>query len=194
MKKYIAIASILALTLISCNKVEEKINESIDRATETVKQKAQEQVKETMDKAVNETINSVTNSQDVNFQEVFPNAKTDIVSDFKGKKMKFPNGSLAYFLKYKADKTELLQLMAEQPTTDEAKSDKEAKKIDGQKFIDQLSFFEKFIPEGVLDTNFLNEIKTDKSIEFYRIKRFPNKSTIIVNPKTNVIYQFVEVS
>ena len=46
----------------------------------------------------------------------------------------------------------------------------------------------------VLDTNFLNEIKTDKSIEFYRIKRFPNKSTIIVNPQTSVIYQFVEVS
>ena len=147
-----------------------------------------------MDQAVNETINSVTNSQDVTFQEVFPNAQTDIVSEFRGKKMKFPNGSPAYFLKYKADKAELLQFMAAQPTTDETKSDKEAQKIDGQRFIDQLSFFEKFIPEGVLDTNFLSELKTDKSLEFYRLKRFPNKSTIIINPKTNVIYQFVEVS
>lgn len=192
MKKYIAILSVLVLA--SCTKVEEKINQSIDHATETVKQKAQEKVKETMDQAVNETINSVTNSQDVTFQEVFPNAQTDIVSEFKGKKMKFPNGSPAYFLKYKADKAELFQFMAAQPTTDEAKSDKEAQKIDGQKFIDQLSFFEKFIPEGVLDTNFLSELKTDKSLEFYRLKRFPNKSTIIINPKTNVIYQFLEVS
>ncbi len=194
MKKYIAITSIFALILTSCNKVEEKINESIDQATEKVKQKAQEQVKETMDKAVNETINSVTNSQDVSFQEVFPSANSNVVTEFKGKKIKFPNGSPAYFLKYKANKVELLQVMAAQPTTDETKSDKEAQKIDGQKFIDQLSFFQKFIPEGVLDTNFLSEIKTDKSLEFYRIKRFPNKSTIIVNPKTNVIYQFVEVN
>ena len=83
--------------------------------------------------------------------------------------------------------------METQPTTDEVKSDKEVRKIDGQKFVDQLSFFEKFIPEGVLDTSFLEQIKTDKTLEFYKINRLPNKSTIIVNPRNNTIYQFVEV-
>ena len=83
--------------------------------------------------------------------------------------------------------------METQPTTDEVKSDKEVRKIDGQKFVDQLSFFEKCIPEGVLDTSFLKKIKTDKTLEFYKINRLPNKSTIIVNPRNNTIYQFVEV-
>ena len=191
MKKYIAVVGVLAL--VSCNQIEEKINQSIDTASESVKQKAQETVKETLDKTINETVNSVTNAQDITFTEVFPNADATLVTDFKGRKMKFPNGSPMYFLKYKADKAEILSLMETQPTTDEVKSDKEVRKIDGQKFVDQLSFFEKFIPEGVLDTSFLEQIKTDKTLEFYKINRLPNKSTIIVNPRNNTIYQFVEV-
>ncbi len=192
MKNYVIILS--ALFLVSCNKVEEKINESIDKATETAKQKTQEAVQNTLNETINTSINSITKAEDVQFEQIFSGAEPHLITEFKGKKIKFPNGSPAYFLKYKADKAALLQLMAAQPTTDEVKSDKEARKIDGQKFIDQFSFFEKFIPEGTFDSNFLNEVKTDHSIEFYKINRLPNKSTIIVNPKTGVIYQFMEVA
>ena len=191
MKKYIVALSFL--WIISCDKVEEKIYQSVDSAAETAKQKAQKKVKETIDKTINETVNTVTNAEDVTFGDVFPDSDDAIVTEFSGKKMKFPNGSPAYLLKYKADKNALIHLMENQSTVDESKSDKTARKIDGQKFIDQLSFFEKFIPKGIIDTNFLSEIKTDKSFEFYKINRYPNKSTIIVNPKNNTIYQFVEV-
>ena len=38
-----------------------------------------------------------------------------------------------------------------------------------------------------------DDIKNDKNIEYYKVKRFPNASTIIYNPKTEMVYQFVEV-
>lgn len=190
----VIIAIVVGLSLLSCNKVEEQINQTIDTATETVKQKAQEKVKETIDKTIDETVNSVTSSEDVAISEVFPGFNNQLVSEYKGKKIKLPNGSTAYFLKYKAEKDGLLQEIEKQATTNEEKSDKKARKIDGQSFIDKLSFVEKFIPEGTFDTSFLDEIKSDKSVEFYKINRFPNKSTIIFNPKSNMIYQFVEIS
>lgn len=191
MNKFLIVATAVVLT--SCNKIEEKINEQIDTATETAKQKVQEKVNETIDKTISESINSVTKSKDVVFTEVFPNAEMSGITEYKGKKFMFPNGSPAYFMKYKGDKAEVLTMLASQPTTDEAKSDKEARKIDGQKFIDQISLFEKFIPEGIIDTSFLTEIKTDDNIEFYRLNRLPNKSTLIFNPKNNTVYHFVEV-
>ena len=54
-------------------------------------------------------------------------------------------------------------------------------------------FLKKFLPKNSIDTTFLNSIKSDKNIEYYKVKRFPNSSTIIYNPKNNVVYQFVEV-
>ena len=117
-----------------------------------------------------------------------------MISDFKGKKFSFPNGSPAYVFKYKADKDLLIQYLEQQGTLDEEKSDKVAKKIDGKVFMDKLSFVEKFLPANTIDMSFLEDIKNDKSIEYYKLKRFPNSSTIIYNPKTQQVFQFVEVS
>ena len=192
--KKVLLPLIVGLTMVSCNQVEEKINNSINTATETVKQKAQQKVKETIDKTIDETVNSVTNAENIPFETVFPGANTQLITEYKGKKIKLPNGSFAYLLKYKADKELLISELEKQPTENENQSDVKAKKIDGQSFIDKLSFVEKFIPEGTIDTSFIDEIKSDKSMQFYRLKRWPNKSTIIVNPKTNAVYQFVEIS
>lgn len=83
--------------------------------------------------------------------------------------------------------------MVEQPTTDETKSKKDFEKVDGKAIVDKLKFFENFIPANTIDTSFFDEIKTNKPIEYYKIKRFPNSSTVIFNPKTEMRYQFVEV-
>lgn len=187
------LATLLCITLFSCNKIEEKINQTIDETTESVKQKAKDAVKETLDSTISESINSVANAENAMFNEVFPNAEPDLMTDFKGKKVKFPNGSPAYIFKYKADKKELIDFLESQPTTDENRSDKAVRKIDGQGIIDKISLAEKFLPEGTVDTSFLEEIKNDKNIEFYRLKRIPNNSTIIYNPKNNQVFQFVEI-
>lgn len=187
--KKICFAIIIGFTVLSCNKVEEKINETVTQAKEKVQQKAEETVKET----VNESINSLTNSEDLHFQDVFKNSDANMVSEAKGKKFKFPNGSQGFIFKYKADKALLIPFLENQPTTDESKSDKLARKIDGQSIVSKISFIEKFLPENTIDTGFIEDIKSDKNIEYYKLKRFPNKSTIIYNPKNQTVLQYVEV-
>ena len=191
MKRILYIAA--GISLMSCSQIEEKINQTIDNAATTVKEKAQEKVTETINTTISESINSVANGQNVEFNQVFPDVDPNIVAEYSGKKVTFPNGSSAVIMRYKSDASLLIPQLEKQITTDEAKSDTKAQKIDGQSFIDKLSFFEKFIPAGTFDTSFLEELKTDKSLEFYKLNRFPNKSTIIVNPKTSKIYQFVEI-
>ncbi|WHF50335.1 hypothetical protein QGN23_07710 [Chryseobacterium gotjawalense] len=193
MKKYIVI--ILPLFVwTSCSKIEETITETIDKTTESVKQKAQNAVHETLNETVSNSINSITGAENAQFQEVFPQSEPTMISDFKGKKFSFPNGSPAYFFKYKADKELLIPFLEQQETLNEEKSDQVVKKIDGKSIIDQLSFVEKFLPANTIDMSFLEDLKNDKSIEYYKLKRFPNSSTVIYNPKTQQVFQFVEVS
>ncbi len=193
MKKYIlVILPLIALT--SCSKVEETINEQIEKTTTSVKEKAQNAVKETLNETVSNSISSLTNAENAQFKEVFPQGEATMISEFKGKKFTFPNGSPAYVFKYKADKELLIPYLEQQTTTNEEKSDPIAKKVDGKIFIDKLSFIEKFLPANTIDMSFLEELKNDKSIEYYKVKRFPNSSTIIYNPKTQQVFQFVEVS
>ncbi|MDH6250643.1 hypothetical protein M2347_000370 [Chryseobacterium sp. H1D6B] len=182
-----------AFLCVSCSKIEEKIDQTVQKTTETVQQKAQEAVKETVSKTINESINSLTSSQDVQLKEVFPNADEAVVSEVKGKKFKFPNGTQGYIFKYKADKSVLIPFLESQPTADETKSDKTARKIDGQSIIDKISLIAKFLPENTIDTSFLEDIKSDKSIEYYKLKRFPNSSTIIYSPQNKTVLQYVEV-
>lgn len=193
MKKYI-LPVIPVFLFISCNKIEEKIDQTVQKTTETVQQKAQQAVEETVKKTVSESLNSLTNSQDVKFNQVFPDGGKSVVSEETGKKFKFPNGSEGYIFKYKSDIAVLLPFLEKQPTSDENKSEKTARKIHGQSIIDKISFVSKFLPENTLDTSFLEDIKNDKNIEYYRLKRFPNNSTIIYNPKTQTIIQYVEVN
>lgn len=193
MKKYILVILPLA-ALTSCSEIEETINQQIEKTTTSVKEQAQNAVKETLDDTISNSINSLTNAENAQFQEVFPKGEPTMISDFKGKKFSFPNGSPAYVFKYKADKDLLIPYLEQQETLDEEKSDKVAKKIDGKVFMDKLSFVEKFLPANTIDMSFLEDIKNDKSIEYYKLKRFPNSSTIIYNPKTQQVFQFVEVS
>ena len=193
MKKYIlVILPLMAVT--SCSKVEETINEQIEKTTTSVKEKAQNAVKETLNETVSNSISSLTNAENAQFKEVFPQGEATMISEFKGKKFTFPNGSPAYVFKYKADKELLIPYLEQQATTNEEKSDPVAKKVDGKIFIDKLSFIEKFLPANTIDMSFLEDLKNDKSIEYYKVKRFPNSSTIIYNPKTKQVFQFVEVS
>lgn len=192
MKKYI-LPVVTTFLLVSCNKIEEKIDQTVQETTEKVQQKAQQAVEETVKKTVNESINSITNSQDVKFNEVFPNSES-LISEEKGKKIKLPTGTEGYVFKYKADIAVLLPFLEKQVTSDESKSEKTARKIDGQSIISKISLVSKFLPENTFDTSFLEDIKTDKSIQYYKLKRFPNSSTIIYNPKNQTIIQYVEVN
>ena len=193
MKKYI-IAILPLMVLTSCTKVEETINEQIEKTTRSVKEKAQNAVKETLNETVSNSINSLTNAENAQFKEIFPQGEATMISEFKGKKFTFPNGSPAYVFKYKADKELLIPYLEQQETINEEKSDLVAKKVDGKSFIDKLNFIEKFLPANTIDISFLEDLKNDKSIEYYKVKRFPNSSTIIYNPKTKQVFQFVEVS
>ncbi|ASW76202.1 hypothetical protein IQ37_13175 [Chryseobacterium piperi] len=193
MKKFILAVTIVPL-VISCNKIGEKIDQTVQKTTETVQQKAQAAVEERVKNTVNESIKSLTNSQDIQFNDVFPNSGKDLISAESGKKFVFPNGTEGYIFKYKADKETLIPFLEGQATTNESKSDQKARKINGQSIIDKISFIEKFLPENTIDKNILEDIKNDDGIEYYKLKRFPNSSTIIYNSKNKTVLQYVEVN
>lgn len=189
MKNILLTTAVLA-TFVSCTKIEETVNETVSSAKAKAQQKTTEMVQET----VNEQIGKLVNAETVTFNSVFPNDGTLVLANETGKKATFPNGTPFYVFKYNTtDRDLLLKTLVKQPTTDEAQSKKEFEKVDGSSFIEKISFFEKFLPENTIDLSFLNEIKNDKGIEYYKVKRFPNSSTVIYNPKTRNVYQFVEV-
>ena len=189
MKKIIIPIAAVSM-LVSSQKIEEIFTSSVESA----KQKAQDKANEVVQETVNEQLSKIVNAQTVKFDSVFPHQSTLVIENEIGKKVAFPNGSPFYVFKYKAaDKDGLLKTLVEQPTSNEAQSKKEFEKIDGSLIVDKLTFFEKFLPANTIDTGFLNDIKNDKNIEYYKVKRFPNSSTIIYNPKTQMVYQFVEV-
>lgn len=193
MKKYI-LPVMATFLLVSCNKIEEKIDQTVQETKDKVQQKAQQAVEETVKNTVNESINSLTNSEDVKFSTVFSTVGSGMISEEKGKKIKLPTGTEGYVFKYKADITAVLSFLEKQPTADEGKSDKTARKIDGQSIINKISLLSKFLPDNTFDTSFLEDLKTEKSIQYYKLKRFPNSSTIIYNPKNQTIIQYVEVN
>lgn len=189
MKKILFV--IVACSLLSsCQKIEEIFTNSVDSAKEKAQQKANDLIQET----VNEQLNKVVNSENISFDSVFPHQNSLLIENQMGKKVTFPNGTPFYIFKYKtADKDLLLKTLVDQPTTDEGQSSKDFQKIDGSAIVEKLTFFEKFLPANTIDTSFLDGIKNDKNIEYYKVKRFPNASTIIYNPKNQMVYQFVEV-
>lgn len=188
--KNIPFGILLLLAVSSCQKIEETVTTTV----ETAKQKAQQKATEAIQETVNDQLNKIVNAENIAFDSIFPQQNAALVENEIGKKVAFPNGQPFYVFKYKTtDKDALLKSLVEQNTTDEARSSKEFQKMDGALIIEKITFFEKFLPANTIDLSFLNEIKNDKSIEYYKVKRFPNSSTIIYNPKNQMVYQFVEV-
>ena len=188
--KKIALGIIISATLLNCSKIEETVNQTVTSAKEKAQQKTNELVQET----VNEQLTKLVNAETVTFSSVFPHQNNLVLENEVGKKVAFPNGTPFYVFKYKTtDKDLLLNTLVSQSTTNEAQSNKEFQKVDGASIVEKVTFFEKFLPANTFDLSFLDDIKNDKSIEYYKVKRFPNASTVIYNPKTQMVYQFVEV-
>lgn len=188
--KKIVLSSLFFLSFISCEKVEESISTIVTETKEKAQQKATEAVQET----VNEQLNKIVNAESLTFESIFPHDQSLVLENESGRKVAFPNGTPFYIFKYKvSDKDLLLKTLTEQTTSDESQSKKDFEKIDGSTIIDKITFFQKFLPANSIDLSFLDDIKNDKNIEYYKIKRFPNASTVIYNPKNQMVYQFVEV-
>lgn len=188
--KKIVLSSLFFLSFISCEKVEESISTIVTETKEKAQQKATEAVQET----VNEQLNKIVNAESLTFQSIFPHDQSLVLENESGRKVAFPNGTPFYIFKYKvSDKDLLLKTLIDQPTSDEAQSKKDFEKIDGSTIIEKITFFQKFLPANSIDLSFLDDIKNDKNIEYYKVKRFPNASTVIYNPKNQMVYQFVEV-
>ena len=188
--KKISIILLAAFIITSCNKIEETVTQTVTSAKEKAQQKTNELVQET----VNEQLTKLVNAEAVTFSSVLPHQNNLVLENEVGKKVAFPNGTPFYVFKYKTnDKDLLLKTLVSQSTTNEAQSNKDFQKVDGASIVEKVTFFEKFLPANTFDLSFLDDIKNDKSIEYYKVKRFPNASTVIYNPKTQMVYQFVEV-
>ncbi len=176
--------------LASCSKIEETVTETVNTTREKAEQQASDLLKET----VSEQLDKLISADTASFKAVFPSETPLLLEAESGRKVTLPNGTPFYVFKYKtADKDLLLKTLVAQPTTDETQSSETFEKVDGSSLWEKLSFFEKFIPENTIDMSFLDEMKNDKSVEYYKIKRFPNNSTLVYNPKNNTAYHFVEV-
>lgn len=188
MKNYIILLAV-ALSATGCAKIDEQIDVAVTSAKASVQQKTKDVIQEKLENS----LTSLSSAENIDFRALFPEGKDILLSDFKGKKVALPTGTPAYLFAYKADKDELLTFLELQRSTDEAHSDQKARKTDGQRLLDKLSFVEKLLPENTLDVSFLKELHDDQSIEYYKLKRLPVSSTIIYNPRTKQIYHFVEI-
>lgn len=188
--KKIVLFCVVAIAITSCQKVEESVATIVSETKEKAQQKATEAIQET----VNEQVGKLVNAENIQFDEIFPHENDLVLENELGKKVAFPNGTPFYVFKYKtSDKDLLLSTLVEQSTKDEVQSKKAFEKVDGVMIIEKITFFEKFLPKNSIDLGFLDDLKNDKNIEYYKVKRFPNSSTIIYNPTTEMVYQFVEV-
>lgn len=185
---------IIILITFSCQKAKEELSQIADETQQKVKDKTSEIIKEEVNKKVNETINNLTNAQDVAFSEVFVNNKIAILDSVKGKSIALPTGSKAIVFKYTSSKNELIENLENQPTENESKSDKKAQKIDGKMMIEKLKLIKNFLPKNIVESSFYNELENNKTLEFYRVNKFPLQSTLIFNPKNSTFYHFVEVN
>lgn len=177
------------LAVISCNKIEETVSQTVTAAKEKAQQKTNEIVQET----ISEQVGKMVGAENIAFNEVFPNRSLTLENEV-GRKLAFPNGTPFYVFKYKTqDKDLLLKTLVEQPTTDESQSKTEYEKVDGSSIIEKITFFEKFLPPNSIDMNSINDIKDDSGIQYYKVKRYPNASTVIYSPKNGQVYHFVEV-
>lgn len=181
------------LLIFSCQKAKEEFQQIVDETQQKVKDKTTEIVQEQVDKKVEEIIKSVNISEDILFSEVFPRNEMSILDSVKGKRINLPNQSTAIIFKYKAEKTKLLKFLENQPTKNEANSDKTARKIDGKSMIAKLKLAKTFLPESMQANSVLKSIETDQTLEFYRLNRLPVKSTFIYNPKDSTFFHFVEL-
>lgn len=82
--------------------------------------------------------------------------------------------------------------MENQPALDGKANLTKAEKIDGASIIDKIKILEKFIPTDI-NTDFIQDIKTQHNIEFYQLKRSKEKNTLIYNPKTEQFLQLIEI-
>lgn len=184
------LAAIVFMGVVSCSKIEETVTQTVTSA----KEKAQQASTDIVQNTVNEQISKIVNAENVSFQTVFPHDNALVLENETGKKVAFPNGTPFYVFKYKtSDKDLLLKTLVGQATTNEAQSKPDFEKVDGSSIIEKVTFFERFLPSNTIDLSFLDDIRNDRSIEYYKVKRFPNSSTVIYNPKSGVVYQFVEV-
>lgn len=180
----------LSLSISSCNKIEEIVTSTVTSAKKTAQDKASEVVKN----EINEQLGNIANAEDISYDSVFPHNNSLKIENVTGKKLKLPNGTPLYVFKYKAsDKQLLLNSLLKQPTTDETKSRKDIQKIDGAAFLEKIDFFTRFLPANTLDLSFLDRLRNNPSVEYYKIRRFPNASTVIFNTKDHEVFHFVEV-
>ncbi len=188
MKNYIILLAV-ALLATGCTKIDEQIDVAITSAKTSVQQKTKDVIQEKLENS----LTSLSTAENTDFRALFTDGNYILLSDFKGKRVDLPTGSPAYLFAYKANKDELLTFLERQRSTDEAHSDQKARKTDGHRLLSKLSLVEKLLPDNTLDLSFLNHLRDDESIEYYKLKRLPASSTIIYNPKTKQIYHFVEI-
>lgn len=182
--------TVFILSLVSCDKISETVSESMSAAADKAQQKTTEAVQQT----VHEQLQKLMNAESVSFQGVFSGTEELQLDHLVGKKLTFPNGSPLYIFRYKTtDRAKLIHTLVAQPTSDESQSMKTFEKLDGSNMVEKLAFLEKFVPANTIDLSFFNDMKTNPQIEYYKIQRFPHASTVIVNPKTGMVYHFVEV-
>ena len=191
MKNTLLLLSLLLINF-SCQKIEEKMQQTVDETTQKVKDQSTKIIREKFDQQINETIKNLTNSEDIAFSKVFINNTLPSLDSIKGKSVQLPTGSNVIVFKYKMEKKPLLEFLQKQPTTDEAKSDKIAQKINGEKIMEKLKMAEAFLPKEITDNPVFQSNKDNKSLEFYRLNRAPLQSTLIYNPKDSTFFHLVD--
>jgi hypothetical protein len=187
MKRRIIILFLAGCTgMVSCQRVKDKSNELVG--------KTKNKIGEAWKKKVDETFDALTTSHQSSFGEVFGTTDTPKIEEIDGLWIDWPASFYYGFLKYKADKKQVLDFIIDQPTTKEDYSGNSWTENNGEDLLSNLHMIETDHPHLKKKLTFFYELRDLKGLAFYQCDRFPKTHYIAFDAKTGIVYHHFENS
>lgn len=122
------------------------------------------------------------------FDEQFPDHPNLKVDFIEGVWMDMPAGYYYCFLKYKANKKQLLRFIEQQPTKNPGISSTAYSESDKTELVESLQFLKENYPDAYQSIPFFHDVPQNKNLVYYSCNRYPKAHIIGFDPSTGIVY------
>ena len=185
---YLKTISAILLVFFSCSKFEEKKNDLLQKS----KNKLTNTSEKVWKKGVEKAFEYSTEISTTNFEDIYGKNSNISIKNQSGKRIEYIGNFYQCFLKYDADKNEILNFLNSLKTNHPEISDKKHSIIDNQLINEKLNFVKSKFPEIYEQINFFTYFEKEKYLEYYQINKYPHSNILIFSKENGKIYHFVE--
>lgn len=173
--------------LVSCNQVEQSVQEVVESTKSTVQQKVNDQI----GKTIEGQITNILSAKDASLSELYPQLTTPEYQDVMGKHIALPTGKSYYYFNYpSSDHMELLNVLSEGREQNKAV----VKKLEGSSVLSQLEVLGKWIPGNYIDVDSLKQRVQQGRLDFYQVKTTGSNSTLIFDKQSKSVLHIVNAA